>query len=121
MSKYSDAKYVYWHPIYLAGWNRDDCLKSLDVVGLPVPPKSSCFFCPEMRPQEIFDLQRDEPELLERALAMERNAVLTDIKGLGKHDYSWNDLVAGKLPLAVIQKANRGKRIECVCAEDNGV
>src|SRR3546814_1634578 len=28
--------------------------------GLPVPPKSSCFFCPAMRPHEVDALSKDE-------------------------------------------------------------
>jgi len=37
-------------------------------------------------------LKRDHPELMERALAMEANADLTSIKGLGRN-FAWRDLI----------------------------
>ena len=115
-----DAKYAYWHPLYDAGWDRDDCIRAVEREGLPVPPKSSCFFCPEMTPNEIVALGREEPELLERALKLEANANLTSIKGLGKHAFSWRDLVAGRVPLEVIERENKGQRWTCMCSENNG-
>lgn len=74
-----------------------------------------------MMPSEIFDLQKNEPELLNRALAMEANAELTSIKGLGKHEYSWRDLIDGKVPLTVVDKANKTKRVDCMCSENQGI
>lgn len=38
---------------------------------LPVPPKSSCFFCPFHRPAAWADLSREEPELFDKAAALE--------------------------------------------------
>lgn len=116
---FRDDRFVYWFPLLSVGWGRIECEVAIRAAGLPVPPKSSCFFCPEMTPAEIFDLS---PDLLNRALAMEANANLTSIKGLGKHDYSWAELVAGRVPLAMVEKANTGiGRVPCVCNENEGV
>jgi hypothetical protein len=43
-------------------------------VGLPVPVKSACFFCPASRPEEVVELKLTHPELFERALHIERVA-----------------------------------------------
>jgi hypothetical protein len=55
-----------------------------------VPLKSACFFCPASKKQEILWLRERHPELLERALAIERNAraTLRSVKGLGR-SFSW--------------------------------
>jgi hypothetical protein len=108
----ADEKYVYWHPLLSLNWGRAECVAALEAAGLPVPPKSSCFFCPEMTPAEIFVLP---PDLLERALAMEGNANLTGIKGLGKHEYSWSELVAGRVPLETV---GRRQSAPCGCHDD---
>lgn len=104
-----------WHPLLDYEWGRDECVAAIRLAGLPVPPKSSCFFCPEMTPAEVFELQERHPDLLARALAMEDNADMHTIQGLGKQDYSWRDLIGGKVPLAVIDKANGNKRLPCMC------
>lgn len=113
---HGDKKYVYWHPLLCVDWGRDECLEAIALEGLPAPPKSSCFFCSEMTEAEIFDLRDNEPKLLERALQMEANANLTGIKGLGKHEYSWRDLIDGKVSLPL---AGSRTRIPCMC--DNGM
>lgn len=38
---------------------------------LPIPPKSSCFFCPFHRPAAWADLARETPELFDRSVALE--------------------------------------------------
>lgn len=113
--RHFDEKYVYWHPLFDYGWGHEECVEAIRLEGLPIPPKSSCFFCPEMTPREIFALQRDEPEQLERALKLETNADLRTIKGLGKDQYSWRDLIDSKVPLDVIEKENRAGRMPCMC------
>jgi hypothetical protein len=71
--------------------NRDDCEELCAEEGL-TPAKSACFFCPNSKPAEIKKLAREHPELAERAIAMERNAELVTIKGLGRR-WSWASLI----------------------------
>lgn len=52
------------------------------------PGKSSCFFCPAMKKKEITDLREQHPQLFRRAIAMEKNANLHSLKGLGRY-FSW--------------------------------
>ena len=63
-----------------------------DGAGLPQPGKSSCFFCPSMRAEEIIDLRECYPDLFRRALALEDNARanLKTVRGLGRN-YSWKE------------------------------
>ncbi len=97
-----DERFRYWYPLVTWGFDRERCKQIIAAAGLPVPPKSSCFFCPAMKKPEIIWLQEHHPELLERALAIERNAQakLTSVKGLGR-SYSWESYLAqlGDLPL----------------------
>lgn len=59
---------------------RDDCMKIIRDAGLPVPPKSSCYFCPFHSMEAWADMRRNEPDLFERAAALEDtiNAKRTD-------------------------------------------
>lgn len=89
---YGDRKYTLRYPLIEWGWDRKKCIEVIQSVGLPLPGKSACFFCPSSKAQEVKQLAKQYPELAKRALAMEANADLKTIKGLGR-DYSWADLL----------------------------
>lgn len=88
----TDKKYEKHYPLYEWGWDRAKCIEVIQQEGLPLPGKSSCFFCPSMKKHEIQLLWEDHPDLFWRAVAMERNAAdtLKSVKGLGR-DWSWED------------------------------
>jgi 3'-phosphoadenosine 5'-phosphosulfate sulfotransferase (PAPS reductase)/FAD synthetase len=92
-----DARFSYWYPLVDWGYDRGRCEEVIRAAGLPVLPKSSCFFCPAMKKPEIVWLQEHHPELLERALEIERNArgKLRSIKGLGRR-FSWESYLADR-------------------------
>ena len=92
---FDDPKYTVKYPLVDWDMGRDECLQVICKAGLPQPGKSSCFFCPSMKANEIKKLRVTNPELIERALAMEANALpnLTSIKGLGRN-WAWKDLLA---------------------------
>lgn len=79
-----DPAYDYWYPLMELGWNRDDCKNAIAKAGLPQPGKSSCFFCPAMKPDEVRNL---DPEYLKRIVFMEARATprLTKIQGLWRN------------------------------------
>lgn len=52
--------------------SRQDCMNLIAEEGLPVPPKSSCFFCPFHRPSAWVDLRRERPDLFDRSVELER-------------------------------------------------
>lgn len=70
----SDSRYEYWYPLREWGWDRGRCEEEIRREGLPVPPKSACFFCPASKPHEIEALVRDHPDLADRICAMEEAA-----------------------------------------------
>lgn len=88
-----DEKYVYRYPLIEWGWDRIECLRAIDRANIPTPSKSACFYCPSSKKQEIMQLRKVYPALAKRAVAMEKNAELTQVKGLGRA-FAWGDLYA---------------------------
>ena len=84
-----DKKYRWRYPLIEWDMGREECIESIRAAGLPLPGKSACFFCPNSKPQEILALPE---ELKLRAIAMEENADLTTISGLGRR-WRWADLI----------------------------
>jgi len=72
-----DEKYEYWYPLREWGWDRERCKKEIAAAGLPVPPKSACFFCPATKPHELIELKRKHPGHAARIVKMEAGARLT--------------------------------------------
>jgi hypothetical protein len=77
------------YPLIDAQLDRAACVALIERAGLPVPPKSSCWFCP-YRPLRYWqEMKRDDPERfgqavnLERLLS-ERHAGLTRANGDGR-------------------------------------
>ena len=89
---YGDKKYQMRYPLIEWGWDRRTCIDLIQSYGIPLPGKSACFFCPSSKAQEVKQLAKQYPDLAARAVAMEKNAILTDIKGLGR-DYSWTEML----------------------------
>jgi len=81
------------YPLIEWDWGREECVEAINRAGLKQPGKSSCFFCPNMKKPEIFELRRMYPDLAKRAVQMENNADLTTIAGLGR-SFAWRDLYA---------------------------
>lgn len=59
------------YPLLDLGLRRTDCARIIREAGLPVPPKSSCFFCPFHRTETWHDQRREEPELFEKSCQLE--------------------------------------------------
>lgn len=89
-----DKKYKKEYPLIDWGWYREDCIAAIEQEGLPLPGKSSCFFCPSMKRREIRTLYHQHRDLYDRAITIEDNAKpnLITVKGLGR-DWSWQDFV----------------------------
>jgi hypothetical protein len=75
-----------WFPLIQWNKSRADLKKEINEIGF-CASKSSCFFCPGMSRGEVRRLGKEYPELLERALELERNADLKTVKGLAR---GWN-------------------------------
>lgn len=59
------------YPLLDLRLRRTDCARLIAEAGLPVPPKSSCWFCPMHRPSAWQDQARDHPDLFEAACQLE--------------------------------------------------
>lgn len=80
---------------------RSDCHGIITRAGLPVPPKSSCYFCPFHKPSTWAEMRRDRPALFAKSCGLEDllNARRTE---LGK-DPVW--LTRFNRPLALLPAA----------------
>jgi hypothetical protein len=61
--------------------SRNDCYSIIKSAGLPVPPKSSCYFCPYKRIGEWRDLHQRQPDLFQKSIEIEDhlNSVRSEI------------------------------------------
>jgi PP-loop superfamily ATP-utilizing enzyme len=59
------------YPLLDLGIRRADIPRIVHDAGLPLPPKSACWFCPFHRPETWAEMRRTEPELFARACALE--------------------------------------------------
>ncbi len=94
VNRLEDDRFTYWYPLREWGWTREDCEREILAEGLPLPPKSACYFCPASQKDEVRELAREQPLLFMRAIAMEDNARpnLQTIKGLGGcGSWSWRE------------------------------
>jgi PP-loop superfamily ATP-utilizing enzyme len=69
-----EGKYERRHPLIALDIDRDECKNIIERAGLPVPPKSSCFFCMYRKKREWAILKANYPDLFERAGKIEEAA-----------------------------------------------
>lgn len=83
----ADGRYTYEYPLRALGWDRDECARQILAAGLPLPPKSACFYCPSTTPEELAALDDAHPELGDKIIFMETLAKpnLTNIQGLWRN------------------------------------
>jgi hypothetical protein len=95
--KGGDADFDYVYPLQLIGWNRQACVAAIvAVLGIDLLPiKSACFFCPASKQWELYWLAAHHPDLLERALYMERRALTGRHSRFDEVEFggSWDELV----------------------------
>lgn len=65
------ALFDLWFPLQEWGWDLHTCIAEIEDAGLPVPEKSSCYFCTAMKPWEVDALS---PEHLRRIVVIEHRA-----------------------------------------------
>jgi len=97
-----DPHFDFYYPLQALGWTRAECVEAIaTVLGEDyVPVKSACFFCPASKEWELYWLAANEPDLLERALIMERVALT------GKHS-RFDELATGKQWEEMVRSGDR--------------
>lgn len=66
------ANIVNEYPLIDLRLSRSDCVRIIQEAGLPLPPKSSCWFCPFKSKRAWADLRRQQGELFDRASDLEQ-------------------------------------------------
>jgi hypothetical protein len=80
------------YPLLDLGMRRTDCMRLIAAAGLPVPPKSSCWFCPYHRPTVWMAMRAEQPDLFEQACQLEE--LLNQRRAqLGKDDVYLTDFL----------------------------
>lgn len=59
------------YPLLDLGLRRDHCVEIIAKAGLPVPPKSACFFCPYTRMESWEKMKLNEPDLFKKCCDLE--------------------------------------------------
>ena len=67
----SQPDQVLEYPLIDLRLTRSDCVKIIEAEGLPIPPKSSCWFCPFHGMPAWQALHRDYPDLFQKAVELE--------------------------------------------------
>jgi hypothetical protein len=88
---YDSKKFIVSYPLVDWGWGRRECIATVKAAGF-TPAKSACFFCPAAKKWEVLSLAKTHPDLMRRAIEMERNAKCETVVGLGRN-WKWEDLV----------------------------
>ena len=61
------------YPLVDKRLTRKDCTRIISSQHLPVPPKSSCWFCPFKSKSEWFAMRRNDPSLFDKASSLEKS------------------------------------------------
>ncbi len=85
------------YPLLRMRLSRQDCINIIFHAGLPIPPKSSCWFCPFHSLRAWQEMRQNEPELFQRACNLEAYINEKRTTGLQK-DKVW--LTRKLIPLA---------------------
>lgn len=89
------------YPLIEWDWDYEECRVQIMRAGIALPGKSACFFCPSTKKAEILELKTRYPDLLARALEIERKAMAGEgqapvsMCGLGRK-LVWRDFLAGQ-------------------------
>ncbi|MBD2499835.1 phosphoadenosine phosphosulfate reductase domain-containing protein [Anabaena azotica] len=90
----TDGIYRMEYPLMLHGLDNLACQVLIISVGLPIPPKSSCVFCPNAKLEEIRTMKpedRAKAHLIEQVWQDGCQKQDSSIKGLGRR-FSWRDV-----------------------------
>ncbi len=71
--EFEHKKYEYYYPLVEWNWDRKACEDKLREYGFSVN-KSSCYFCPAMKKNEVINLKNKYPDFYEKSLAIELEA-----------------------------------------------
>lgn len=97
-----------WFPLQEWGWDLSECIRQIVKAGLPIPCKSSCYFCTAMKPAELDDLAQTEPEKIKRIVVLEARAKQKHLDYAKEH--GWPRGVGVPLTEGIWRRAVKGVR-----------
>lgn len=101
-------KFELWFPLQQWGWDRERCKVEIAKAGVPVPPKSSCYFCTAMKPFEVDTLEEDK---LKRIVVIEARVAKRNLEFARERAESKGEDWDGKpLTEGLWRKAVKGHR-----------
>ena len=74
------------YPLIDLMFSRSSCVALIADAGLPIPPRSSCYFCPFRSNAYWINLRRESPDLFDDAVAIEDRIRYKRQVSLGKND-----------------------------------
>lgn len=77
-------------PLLDLGMTRRDCESVIRSEGLPVPPKSACWYCPFTPARRWAEIRRDDPSTFEAVADLE-DELLDERARHGKRPFYWTD------------------------------
>lgn len=89
------GRYATEFPLQQWGWNRERCVAEIIAAGLPVPSKSSCYFCTAMKPWEVDELPADK---LMRIVILEARTKQRHIDYVKEKRVEWTAALNGTGP-----------------------
>jgi hypothetical protein len=103
LNKLEASRYEYQMPLMDWGINLEKCLQIIDDAGLPIPPKSACFFCPNQKPHELADVTDEDRA---RIILMEVSAEPYNVKmrGLWRKKSMTEHILEQGLPFTPLQE-----------------
>jgi hypothetical protein len=117
MKTNTDPKTLSWktldYPLIDLRLDRAACIRIIQAAGLPVPPKSACWFCPFHSIAAWQEMRQDDPELFARATDLEAFLIQKRTK-LGRYPAYFT--AKGKpLPMAISEHAQPSLFEDEVC------
>jgi hypothetical protein len=115
---WKNLKEINYFPLIEWRMRRQDCVGLILKHGLKLPGKSSCFFCPSMKSQEIINLRDNHREFYDRATKLEENMTPKGrVEGLS-FGVKWSEIVLADDNQAKLFQwidENDPKKIPCGC------
>jgi len=82
------------YPLIELGIDRNQCRKIIKEAGLPMAPKSSCWFCPYKTTDQWATMQKQQPELFAKAVELEQH--INEIRESRGKDKAFLSAAGGK-------------------------
>ncbi|EHJ9981337.1 hypothetical protein KB976_000357 [Vibrio parahaemolyticus] len=92
--KYPTGKWQRRYPLFESLLTRNDCIKIVEAFGLPTPPRSACWMCPNRSDFEWAEMKREMPSEFAKAAEFEKEL---------QKDFPWLWLHQQGIPITMVE------------------